>query len=870
MRLVSDAYNEPNGSTCWFDEHAGVLDRAGHDYEILDEATLLDGDVNGTEWHVAGGSFRDVVLPGMSTLDNRLAGRLARFAAAGATVICVVAAPDRFVGPDPRGAEEFRAAVRASRIRIVPDAADLPAQLVRGPISVDADVPYMLRRYGDTLVLLLVAHDDSTGTRMPHLDGHTHADRLAGRFTWKGYWKGYSERGYEFRPVGDRRAHLRVTGAAGYRAQRWDPRSGDRVQLEVEQTRDGVLRLDVPFADGSMSVVVLATDLPDATRVDAQGPSTAIALDDGWELDAQSTLDNRWADLGDPQIKDTLPIEVWRMEHATAAPAAPQPPASGWEPTLASYGPHVRVKGPQSTCDAPSHGDGGGWKPFEFSLSRGIRKDPLHFTSLGPKGLVPEEFLRWEDVGDGDWVAFAASVGLPDGRGRSLVLGADADRRVFLDGSPAGRAGSGYWTISAVPDGPRRIEIEVWLRAGTVGRIDAESERELRATFAVVTDTAAFRRPEWLQPADGAGSAGTVSFVGSFDVSSAPERAGVQVATEGACSILVNGTEIGRQGAFEPYWARRRPQVMPYDLTPWIRLGRNEMVLRIDDPGGVAAALVDSLPAHDGGLGLLTDLRWTCTRDGASVPVRMRREQWLDPRWVCLRARPHPLPRAAWLDPASASGGIVLDLVPDAWDDGLRTEWLRFPGPVGATELRVPTELPFDAYVDGWRITPRDGVLSFDDPLPAGCTVALRFDAAGGERAGGLLRGPVQVVTAPVRGPLADWETLGLRALGGFVSYRRVLEVDPVCPGEIVILDLGEVRGSTEVRVNGTLAATVIWSPYCADVTAYLRAGRNELQVIVRGTLAGYLDDASPTPAVGRGQARHGLLGPVRLRRYSA
>ncbi|MGH3602054.1 MAG: hypothetical protein ACRDQH_17550, partial [Pseudonocardiaceae bacterium] len=68
--------------------------------------------------------------------------------------------------------------------------------------------------------------------------------------------------------------------------------------------------------------------------------------------------------------------------------------------------------------------------------------------------------------------------------------------------------------------------------------------------------------------------------------------------------------------------------------------------------------------------------------------------------------------------------------------------------------------------------------------------------------------------------------------------------------------------------VNGALAATLLWSPYRADITPCLRTGPNDLEVIVRGTLAGYLDDASPTPAVYKGQTRHGLFGPVRLLRH--
>jgi hypothetical protein len=124
------------------------------------------------------------------------------------------------------------------------------------------------------------------------------------------------------------------------------------------------------------------------------------------------------------------------------------------------------------------------------------------------------------------------------------------------------------------------------------------------------------------------------------------------------------------------------------------------------------------------------------------------------------------------------------------------------------------------------------------------------------------------VVVAPAAAPLVEWEALGLRALGGYVTYRRTIEVDATGAQDRFVLDLGEVRGSAEIRINGADAATLIWSPYRAEVTPHLRPGANEVEVVVRGTLAGYLDDASPTPAVYKGQTRHGLLGPVRLLRH--
>jgi hypothetical protein len=64
----------------------------------------------------------------------------------------------------------------------------------------------------------------------------------------------------------------------------------------------------------------------------------------------------------------------------------------------------------------------------------------------------------------------------------------------------------------------------------------------------------------------------------------------------------------------------------------------------------------------------------------------------------------------------------------------------------------------------------------------------------------------------------------------------------------------------------GSVSALVIERRFTATVP--LLPGENEIAVVVRGTLAGYLDDASPTAGVYAGQVRTGLLGPVVLRRH--
>ena len=55
------------------------------------------------------------------------------------------------------------------------------------------------------------------------------------------------------------------------------------------------------------------------------------------------------------------------------------------------------------------------------------------------------------------------------------------------------------------------------------------------------------------------------------------------------------------------------------------------------------------------------------------------------------------------------------------------------------------------------------------------------------------------------------------------------------------VLDLGDVRESATVYVNGKRAGTVFAVPYRVDVTPYLHAGKNTIEIDVTGLPANYV-----------------------------
>ncbi|MFB9840279.1 glycosylhydrolase-like jelly roll fold domain-containing protein, partial [Actinoallomurus acaciae] len=141
---------------------------------------------------------------------------------------------------------------------------------------------------------------------------------------------------------------------------------------------------------------------------------------------------------------------------------------------------------------------------------------------------------------------------------------------------------------------------------------------------------------------------------------------------------------------------------------------------------------------------------------------------------------------------------------------------------------------------------------------------ALRVRTRPGHEGGAALAAPVRFTVGPGRVELGDWEDAGLAEYSGGVRYRRRIDL-PEREVPPATLDLGRVRGTAEVTVNGRPVGTRVCAPYRFDLTDAIRPGGNLIEIVVYGTLAPYLDAVSPTHFVFPGQRASGLFGPVRL-----
>jgi hypothetical protein len=156
------------------------------------------------------------------------------------------------------------------------------------------------------------------------------------------------------------------------------------------------------------------------------------------------------------------------------------------------------------------------------------------------------------------------------------------------------------------------------------------------------------------------------------------------------------------------------------------------------------------------------------------------------------------------------------------------------------------------------------------------------------------LRGPWDVAFRPNLGApekiklkeLESWTQNpddGVKYFSGTASYAKTIQIqnDWLKPETRILLDLGTVKDIAKVSVNGRPAAVLWKPPYRADISGFLKAGKNRLEIDVTNQWTNRLIgdreldpekkvlasssnrmlSFGPTPTL----AKAGLIGPVTL-----
>jgi hypothetical protein len=180
---------------------------------------------------------------------------------------------------------------------------------------------------------------------------------------------------------------------------------------------------------------------------------------------------------------------------------------------------------------------------------------------------------------------------------------------------------------------------------------------------------------------------------------------------------------------------------------------------------------------------------------------------------------------------------------------------------VGATTLQIETDATLSLVIDGQSILETNGVYS----LPTAATQAqLTLTAQQGGVGAALLQAPLTYQWGEGHAQLpASFADLGLADFAGAVTFTRTIDI-PQLIG-LWLIDLGVVRGTAEVIVNGQSVGARIWSPYQFDISEQLVVGQNQIAILVTNTLAPYLAGHSPTHYTPAHQEVSGVFGPLVL-----
>jgi hypothetical protein len=193
------------------------------------------------------------------------------------------------------------------------------------------------------------------------------------------------------------------------------------------------------------------------------------------------------------------------------------------------------------------------------------------------------------------------------------------------------------------------------------------------------------------------------------------------------------------------------------------------------------------------------------------------------------------------------------DVVPSA-------QFFRVPVPAGTVAVTLPLEGVSLVTLDGSPLLLDSGGVRWKQPLAEPGALLVRTEPTAFDRGGAAWRGPAVVRTE--RGPirLGNWGELGLRAWSGGVRYLTSVELPT--GARDVVLDLGRVRGSAEVMLDGRAVGEAFCAPY-RFLLGEVSGRRVQLAVTVYNTLAPYFDEATPTTWVFPSQLQSGLFGPV-------
>jgi hypothetical protein len=199
--------------------------------------------------------------------------------------------------------------------------------------------------------------------------------------------------------------------------------------------------------------------------------------------------------------------------------------------------------------------------------------------------------------------------------------------------------------------------------------------------------------------------------------------------------------------------------------------------------------------------------------------------------------------------------------------------WYRFTAPPGFKSMRVNVRGRIQAWADGrpLSVTEEPGLsrtvrqyrLDVPQPLRGKAEMVLCIEQQRGFYGGAALPEPIKLDCAPGLMAVGDWsQGSALACYSGGAWYRKTVTLTAEQVRARVLLNLGDVVATAELHVNGRKVGIRVAPPWTWDMSEFVRAGENRIEILVYNTLANHY---LTVPTRYRGALKSGLLGPVRL-----
>ncbi len=602
------------------------------------------------------------------------------------------------------------------------------------------------------------------------------------------------------------------------------------------------------------------------------------------------TCDNKDGSFAYPPSSGPIPVETRAfkgVEEITEGDTStdwlsPDYDDSGWEMMIASFGPRARWKGPVSlppntTFDSLDRvvETEGNWNESEYSLKLGINEDPVFSSALGGKGRIPEEFIDLGRVKKGQVFHIQCYIELPyestdrlDGILAKLRVGAIAKKKVFFNKIPInpGDVGMEKVLVREVKIVPGVNVIDIFL--------ESIIDDRLRLYFHFLPAEVEIQTPEWIWSAERSPT-GRTRFVRIFNLPEKPISAIMVVALGDVHQIFINGVKVADQGNFDPYFTSRAEQ---YNIVDFVQAGDNKIEIIARDVDSATGLLLDCYIQFGNGkdMFVVSDSQFAYKPDGEGEfsvkPVQLLPKPshgyMGDPALLLVKQRPHPLPYAGWLQdqPEPPAPFNKLVYFPDIKQ--LKAYRFRFLVPPGAREMLIKSVSQPEVWINGESVTVEKIGEGYKVVLPTPESprriACMRVNAVRGYAKGALILEPITYTMGDGKIPLGSWDELGFLHYCGGIEYRLSLEGN-IPSDRKVILNLGRVRGTAEVFVNGISCGKRVWHPYVFDITSALTQSVNDVRVRVFNTLGPHFAIGHPSAHVFENHTKSGIYGPVKV-----